>query len=112
MISENKETNGRTGCLHIILNNDNILWHRSKDATSVKVECHIIDMNRDQCGNAQTFVLSENLPVGESGNKFFSIQQEGCRKELNPHALVFKIVCKEGRTIKREIPFEYLGLVS
>jgi hypothetical protein len=94
-------------CLHLILNNDSLLWHRSHDATDVKVECHITDMNRDQCGDIQTFEISKCLPVGEGANKRFTIGTEECREELNPHTLVFKIVCKEGRMIERRAPFNY-----
>jgi hypothetical protein len=98
--------------LHLILNNDNILWHRSHEATDVKLECHIIDMNNDQCGDIQTFELSKNLPVGESVNKSLTIRTEECREELNPHTLVFKITCAEGQTIKRKMPFGYVDLGS
>jgi hypothetical protein len=91
--------------LHLILGNHERFWRRNNDATNVKVECHVIDMNRDQCGGINTISLSKNLPVGENVNKDFIIRPE-CRKGLNPHTLIVEISCDKGLTIKKEIFFD------
>lgn len=66
--------------LHLLLENESLLWHRSHDATDVKVEWRIIDMNRDQCGDIQTFGISKYLPVEESANKRFKIRTESVER--------------------------------
>lgn len=93
--------------LKLVLGNDNRFLRRTVDATGVKVEYHVIDMNHEQCGELGTFHLSTKLPIGESVNKDFDFRPE-CKKGFNPHTLILNIFCDEGQTIKYEIPFDCL----
>jgi len=97
------------GIYHLILLlcNDNRFLHRSIDATGVKVEYHVIDMNHEQCGGFGTFSLAKKLPIGESVKREFDFRPE-CKKMFNPHTLILNISCEEGQKIKSKIPFDCL----
>lgn len=103
LLKENLEPEDRYRLI-LVIRNDERFGRRNGDATNVRVECHVIDMNRDQLGGIQTKHLSKKLPTGENINTDFVFRPE-CKEECNPNTLVFEISCDEGQTIKKEILF-------